>query len=136
MSQVSKRLIEKEVSKKIPQLLIETITDCKNRDHSQKFLDDFLTATEKIMLGKRLAIAVLLLKDYDYRSISDILKVSITTIGRISNLLKLEESGVRMMAERHIDKEKWDDFLSNLSKTFIKLNRPFRHIPEKPKPYL
>ena len=133
MPQVSKRLTSQKISKRLPELLIETIVNCSNSYQTQKFLDDFLTPTEKIMLGKRLAIAVLLLKGYDYATISQLLKVSSATIGKIVNLLRFSDGGLKMMAEKQLNKDNWKNLLFEAGRIFLKLNRPFRHIPERVK---
>ncbi len=133
MPQVSKRLTSQKISKRLPELLIETIVNCSNSYQTQKFLDDFLTPTEKIMLGKRLAIAVLLLKGYDYATISQLLKVSSATIGKIVNLLRFSDGGLKMMAEKQLSKENWKNLFFEAGRIFLKLNRPFRHIPERVK---
>ena len=130
MPQVSKRLTNQKIAKRLPELLIETIIDCRNKDHTRKFLDDFLTPTEKIMLGKRLAIAVLLLKDYDYATISQLLKVSSATIGKMVNLLRFSDGGLRIMAEKQLGKENWKKLIFEAGRIFLKLNRPFRYVPE------
>lgn len=133
MPQVSKRLTSQKISKRLPELLIETIVNCSSKDHTREFLDDFLTPTEKIMLGKRLAIAVLLLKDYDYATISQLLKVSSATIGKIVNLLRFSDGGLKMMAEKQLNKDNWKNLFFEAGRMFLKLNRPFRHIPERVK---
>ena len=45
-----------------------------------KFLEDFFSPTERTVMAKRLAIAVLIAKGNDYRTIAQILKVTPITI--------------------------------------------------------
>lgn len=89
MSQVSKRVVKAEVQEKIAETLLEAISQLKNKQDIQAFVDDLLTPVERVMISKRLAIAVLLLKGWNYNSIQDFLKVSTDTISKISTILKL-----------------------------------------------
>lgn len=84
MSQVSKYPISRQVYDKIFDVFLKTFVELKSKKKVHDFFDEFLTPTEKIILTKRLAISLLLAKGFDYRNISNILKVSSTTIGGVS----------------------------------------------------
>lgn len=136
MPQVSKNLLGKEIRDRLPRLLTESLRSCGSENRMEKLLLDLLTPTEEIMLGKRIAIAVLLLKEYDYRSISNLIKVSTTTVNRVANLLKTGEGGLEEVARKQIEKQEWKKFLSDAGRLFLKLNRPLKHYSEKPQPDL
>ena len=53
----------------------------------RKFLGDFLTSEERIMLAKRLTLYIMLLSDYSDTQIKDVLKMSYETIRAIRGLL-------------------------------------------------
>ncbi len=95
MSQVSRRLLNKETKNKIDSLLIESLTTFSSKEAVSDFISDLLTPTEKIVLSKRLAIAYLLIKGYSYNIIKSTLKVSSPTIGAISIILKNKGQGLR-----------------------------------------
>lgn len=84
MSQVSKYPVSKEIYERIFDLLLETITKLNTKNQVSSFFDEFLTPTEHVMFAKRLAIGLLLAKNYKYREISTILRVSKGTIGTIA----------------------------------------------------
>ncbi len=107
MPQVSKRLVSKDLDFRIQNTLWDALAYVKDEDSVKKFLEDLLTPTEKIMLSKRLAIAVLLVKNYDYRSISQVLKVSTTTIASVATWLKIAGTGYRHVIEHILKEEKW-----------------------------
>ncbi len=124
MSQVSKYPIHKNVEKKMFEIFKSTISDLKNPLDIENFLDDFLSPVEKIMLAKRLAIAVLLAKGYTYPSISKILRVTPSTIATVSISLKYSGKGYKKMVEKILSNEKRDafwkqieDILSNIPKS-------------------
>src|SRR3989344_3613265 len=80
MPKVSKNLLPAETRKEIMDALIRTLTKIDNDRLLARFLDDLLTPTEKLMLGKRLMVAVLLQKGYSYGAVCRVLKMSKTTV--------------------------------------------------------
>ncbi len=91
MTQVSKYLISDEVYERIFDIFVKAFLNLNTKKDITNFLNDFLTPTEQIMLAKRFAIAFLLTKGYSYREISEILRVSTSTIGFVSMDLKLKK---------------------------------------------
>lgn len=84
MSQVSKYPVSKQVADRIFEVFLKTIVRIKDEHQADQFISDLLTPTEKIMLGKRLGIAFLLEKGYDYRTIQKIIRVSAATIASVN----------------------------------------------------
>ena len=91
MSQVSKRKVHEKIESKMFETLWQTVSQVKSKDDVQLFLEDILSHTEKIMLAKRLAIACLLLRNYDYKAIKNLLKVSQGTIAKVALTLKFNK---------------------------------------------
>jgi len=113
MTQVSKYPISKDVYEHIFDVFLATIAEIKTKNEVASFLQDFLTPTERIMLAKRLAIGLLLAKNYDYREISKILRVSTTTIGNMSSLYKYGHAYRKVIDDILADEEMekfWLDF--------------------------
>lgn len=110
MGQVSRKVLHKDVEKRIAEIFVDTILRLKTTYDVQDFLDDFLSPVEKIMLSKRLAIAVLLEKGYSYESISDILHVTPSTISIVSVRLKYSGKGYKKMVEMLLRDEKTSEF--------------------------
>ena len=88
------------------------------------FLDDLLTPTEKIMLSKRLSMAFMLLKGYNYMDINNRLKVSNQTIWNVKASLTFKGSGYRKTIERIMNKEKWETFWKDLDNLFVRIMPP------------
>jgi uncharacterized protein YerC len=117
MGQVSKYPISSEVYERIFDLFTETLSSFNTKKDIAKFLDDFLTPTEQVMLAKRYAIAFLLTKGYSYREISKILRVSISTIGFVSLDLKIGRSYRKVISrimKNERTKESIDDMVSKV----------------------
>lgn len=123
MPQVSKYPLAKDTEKRLYQLFWETVANLKDSIKAEEFFTDLLTPTEKVMLSKRLAIAVMLIKGYDYSSIKSILKVSPTTIGAVSLWLKHSGTGYRKVVQRLVTKEKFEEILSGIESA-IELVKP------------
>ena len=84
MPLVSKKIPRSEVQTKITETFLEAISNLRTKNDIQLFLSDLLSPVERIMLSKRLAIAVLLVRGHTYESIKDILKVSQETVSKVS----------------------------------------------------
>ena len=121
MGQISKYPIHKSVEKRMFEIFVTTISYLKNTKEVEEFLYDFLSPVEKIMLAKRLAIAVLLAKGYRYPSIIGILRVSPATIATVSLSLKYSGDGYKKMVEKILSDEKRDNFWQNIEDVLAKI---------------
>jgi uncharacterized protein YerC len=121
MVYVSKKPVKREVLVRISELLIAHVAHIRTRMHAEKFLNEILTESEKIMLAKRFAIVVMLKKKQSYTTIKKILKVSHTTIAKtnreleqgkfdfiISQLQKLSPPKVIAVRKRQKKESFWD----------------------------
>lgn len=116
MSQVSKYPISKNIADRIFEIFLTTFVRIKNKDESDQFISDLLTHTEKIMLAKRLAIAFLLEKEYDYRAIKRILRVTDGTIASVNIARRHGSDGYKKVIQK-IMKE--DELIKLLDKAVI-----------------
>ncbi|GIW57450.1 MAG: hypothetical protein KatS3mg083_395 [Candidatus Dojkabacteria bacterium] len=110
MTQISRYPVTTTVNKQILQLFRNAISSLKQSDEIDDFLEDFLSPVEKIMLAKRLAIAVMLAKGYDYQSIKAILHVTPSTIASVSIRLKYAGKGYKKTVEKILQEGKINDF--------------------------
>lgn len=114
MAQVSKHPISPKVEERIYEILIEAVGKAKDKKSVVSFLKDLLSPTEQVMLGKRIAIAYLLLKDYDQRRISRILRVSLGTVSKVNTTLNLQGQGYRKIINRMFLEEKIEKLFDKL----------------------
>ncbi|MBI2074947.1 MAG: hypothetical protein HYT83_03880 [Candidatus Levybacteria bacterium] len=110
MTQVSKYPIHKDVEKRMAEILENTIASLSNSEDIKDFLDDFLSPVEKIMLAKRLSIAVLLAKGYQYPAIRQILRVTPSTIAGVSINLRYAGKGYKKMVKKILADDKNREF--------------------------
>lgn len=121
MTQVSKLLLSKVLEQEMHSLLRKVLADLRQDAHVGAFLDDLLSKTEKIMLGKRLAIAVLLSKGYEYRSIHRILKVGMGTIASVQYQIKNGNQGYSLVIDKLNKEEKLKSVLNSIDDTLRKI---------------
>ncbi|OGG20048.1 hypothetical protein A3D03_03305 [Candidatus Gottesmanbacteria bacterium RIFCSPHIGHO2_02_FULL_40_13] len=114
MSQISRRFLQQKTEDRIITLFTDSILLCDTREKSVSFINDLLTPTEKVMLSKRFSIAFMLLEKYDYNTISQILKVSRATIGKVSNWLKEKGDGFREVVDRLKQKDFTREVISEI----------------------
>ena len=121
MTQVSKYPVHKDVEKRMFEVLRETISHLRGSEEIEEFLHDFLSPVEKIMLAKRLSIAVLLHKGYRYESIAEILRVTPPTIATVSLLLKYSGKGYKKTVEKIALNEKMNAFWEKVEDMLSKI---------------
>ncbi|MBI4999422.1 hypothetical protein HZB97_01475 [Candidatus Gottesmanbacteria bacterium] len=114
MPQVSKYPVSTDVYNRIFEILFNAIAEVKSPYDVREFFEDFLSPTERIMLAKRLAIAVLLAKNYDYRAISKILRVSPATIAAVNVFFRYAGQGYKKVVKRILNEEKQEEFWNKL----------------------
>lgn len=120
MPQVSKYPVSRDVYERIFEIFLKTIAGLTTKKQVASFLDEFLSPTEQIMLSKRLAIAFLLAKGYDYRTISKILRVSTNTVGSVAVVYKYGDI-YKKVVDNVLKDEKVEEFWINVGEKVTKL---------------
>ncbi len=121
MTQVSRRFIDPKLQHRILAVFIRTLASLHKPEEIDLIIEDLLSPTEKTMLSKRLAIAILLQRGWSYSSIGQTIKVTPPTINKISTWLKFKGTGFRKALEL-LDKE---DFFEDLTLETQKIFTPF-----------
>ncbi|MBI3092664.1 MAG: hypothetical protein HYZ02_00295 [Candidatus Levybacteria bacterium] len=119
MTQVSKYPISKDVADRIFEVFIKSLIKIKNDKDAKDLADDLFSPTEKIMLAKRLAIAFLLMRGYQYREISKLIKVSLTTIANVNLSLNYGKGGYKRILESIAKEEKLEEFFENIAEKLL-----------------
>lgn len=115
MSQVSKYPISSDIEQRIYEVFTKTISKLSRPSQINKFFEAFLSPVERIMLAKRLSIALLLLKGYKYPEIRKVLRVSPPTISDVSMNLKYMSPEFRSVIESIIKDEKLEAFWNQVT---------------------
>jgi uncharacterized protein YerC len=121
MTQISRRQLDINTQNRIYEIFIDVICETQTPSEVTALLNDFFTPTERVMLPKRLCIAFLLLKGYDHRAIASYLKVSFTTINRVSTTLKISGKGYTMVLSRLQKREQFETVLKKIEDGIISM---------------
>lgn len=116
MTQVSRKFLPKDTQKKLFDLFFKALANIKNPADIETFLFSLLGPAEKTMLAKRLGIALLLAKGYNYATIKDVLKVSQETIARVNGVFNYRSAGYEMVINKALRDEALGDFLKGMVK--------------------
>lgn len=114
MSQLSKLPVRRDLETQMFALFSSTILTMKDKNELDAFLSDLLSPIEKMMLAKRLAIALMLEKEYTYPMIGKTLRVTPTTIASVSMQLRYAGKGYKKIVERILADENYEDFWSTV----------------------
>jgi uncharacterized protein YerC len=115
MAQVSKYRLRPDVWEKVFNMFLESFLSVKKKDDLNAFVHSIFTPTERIMLAKRFAAAVLLAKGTDQRSVARKLRMSTTTISKMSSILKYEGDGLYPVIEKIIRSQSKEIVIKELS---------------------
>ncbi len=110
MARVSKEKLKKKVLEQINFRLIDTVSKLETNSSTKDFINDLLGEEEKIVLAKRLAIIFMLQENISWYRISKLLKVSESTVRRIS--IKVDfgeyENILKIVRQKKNKKTFWD----------------------------
>jgi Trp operon repressor len=123
MSQISRRYLNPKVEGQIFDTFIESFSSLSSTKQATDFLYDLLSPVEQVMLGKRLAIAYMLMKNYSQRDIANILKVSQATVVKVNASLKTG-AGYRTIISHMLKKEKVVAFFDKIEEKLDHLLPP------------
>lgn len=119
MTQVSRYPISKEVYERCWEIFVKSLVGVKNSDDATLLINDLLTPTERIMMIKRLAIAVLLIQGYEYREIIKLLRVSFGTIALVRLSLDHGSGGYKKAIDKILRDEKLKEILNKTAQVLI-----------------
>src|SRR3989344_4651164 len=115
MPQISRRPLPKHIQEKMDNSLYEAVSVLKKKEEVIQFIGDLLTKTEKVMIPKRFAIAILLSKGWTFESIKDRLKVTQSTITSVAKTLEFS-GGYRKAIEKLEKSENSRDFWQEIER--------------------
>lgn len=112
----SAKKINPSLNNQIMKTFAQTISDLKDIQEADTFLQDFLTDSEYESLARRLAIAYWLKKGRSYSNIKQNLKVSSATVAAVQSMMK--NRGIQL-ALKKIEAEEWANIWSQRIKKFV-----------------
>ena len=116
MPHVSKLALKEDIFKKVHDDFARVLAETSQQKEIINFLNDVLTRTEKTMLAKRLAIIIMLSKEYPFRVISRALRVSESTIGAMKERMDRGGGGFELILERIEKQNSHDELLRRINR--------------------
>ena len=104
------------MQKELEEQLLVIISSLTNKQQTNSFLDEFLTKEEKLMLGKRLILYMLLYKGWSKTDIHTILLMSYETIRWYSQVLDSKPEFFKEMIKKLSMKQEGSSLLEKLEK--------------------
>mgnify|MGYP001612853127 FL=1 len=117
MTQLSKRPVDKDVYYSIRDDFLWVLQSIRNPQDVKAFYYDFFTKTERVMFAKRLAVAMMLHKQFSYEDVVYILHVSTSTINRVSEWLDKGGESTKKLLQKRMYSEEMEDFWKKVVKT-------------------
>ncbi|PIR79740.1 MAG: hypothetical protein COU25_03775 [Candidatus Levybacteria bacterium CG10_big_fil_rev_8_21_14_0_10_35_13] len=117
MPHVSKRKLDKLKEEELVHSFNLVLAKISNEKEMQDFLGSLLTITERVMLAKRLAIAILLKEGISQNRISSALNVTQATVSRMQLFLEVRGQGYNIAFKKLISEK----ILAEFKKYLLKL---------------
>lgn len=117
MVQLSRRPLKSEVKEEILENLWLSFVAVSKKEDVVDFVGDILSPTERLMLAKRLMIALLLIRGWKYEDIQNFLKVSGGTINAVRSNIERGGRGFKFAAEKLEKKKSFNEIIQKIEKT-------------------
>ena len=125
MPEVSRRKLPREIEEKIKASFYEAISVVKGDKESELFLRDLLTPTERVMIPKRLAIAILLSKGWTNSMICSRLNVTNSTVASVVRTFEASE-GFKTVIDKLQKNEAWRSLWQDIESLLYRFSLPGR----------
>lgn len=116
MPQISKNPIHKDVFFNIRDDFLWVLSEIRTSGDVKTFFYDFFTKTERIMLAKRFAVAMMIQEGYQYTDIQYILHVSTSTITNVAHILDQGAPGMKRIITKLAREEKSEAFWKKVNR--------------------
>lgn len=120
MPRISRYPLDKIIETEMFRQFWESISRLKNASEVSAFFSDLLSDTEEVMLAKRFAVAVLLLRGKRPSDISSSLHVSFTSIGSVASWLKNAKPRTQRLLQEMTQSKDWRQLLDRIEELLDK----------------
>ena len=112
----SDKKVNQSLQKQIEETFIQAVSDLRNLDETESFLNNFFTESEFESFSKRLAVAYYLKKGRSYNNIKENLKVSSATIATVQAMMT--KPGFQLILKK-VEAEEWANQWADKIKKFV-----------------
>ncbi len=124
MTQISRKPLNPQVEQRIYFVLFNTLAKTIKPEEVQVLLEDLITPVERVILAKRLAIAILLLKGWSYDSIKQTLRVTPTTVSKVNWWLRYRGNGFKKAFDRLMKENGVAEIIDDFKEALLQTEKP------------
>ncbi len=121
MPRISKFKLDKDIQRAILKQFWSSIAMIQNESYASAFFSDLLTSTEEMMLAKRLAAAILIVRGKSATQIKDSIHLSYTTIGSVASWVKNAKPQTQKILLNFSKQKDWEEILDKIEAMLDKL---------------
>lgn len=115
MPHVSKKRIKKDIALELANQFLTFLSLARTKKEARILANELLSQTERVMLAKRLAIVVLLVRGYSFTQIQEALGITRQTVIRVWKDMKLGKyNKIARYAREHTRHFKKETFMEEL----------------------
>ena len=122
MSRVSKIHLDKDLESELYSQFWYSLGKINEKAKASDFFSDLLSDSEKLMLAKRFAVAVLLSRGRNTTEIHDAIHVSYTTISSVASWSKNAKSHTAKLFVQISKEKNWDAFFDKIDELLDKIH--------------
>ncbi len=100
LMKINSKKLKKETRERFPDILYAALDYAKSKNEVKSLINDILTESEKIMLGRRILIAKRLLENQSYPQIAREIGVGFDTIFKVKKWLGGRHQGYKKVVEK------------------------------------
>lgn len=121
MPRVSKKLLDKDIESQMYKQFWNSLAKIDNPETAYQFFSDLLTETEKVMLAKRFATSILLIRGKSATDIRKSIHLSYTTIGSVAAWVKNANPKTRELLKSLSKEKDWGKIIDRIEEILDRL---------------
>jgi uncharacterized protein YerC len=121
MPRTSSIKLDKNIEKEILKQLWLSISKINSPITASEFVSDILTPTEQLMISKRLACAILLIRDKTPTDIKNSIHITYSTIGTVGAWVKNAKPKTQLILKQFSKEKGWEKILDKIESLLDKL---------------
>jgi len=121
MPKVSRKKLDKDIEEKIYQQFWNSIAKINSVDKASQFFSDIFTESEKIMVSKRLAAAILLVRGKSATDIKNAIHITYSTIGTVAAWVKNAKPMTKQILSQFSKEKDWEIIADKIEEILDKL---------------
>jgi uncharacterized protein YerC len=121
MAQISKKKLDKNVEIEMFNQFWNSLSNIDSPSSASEFYSDLLTKTEKYILAKRLACAVLLIRNHSASEINKSIHITYSTIGSVASWVKNARPKTQKILKQISKNQNWVKITDQIDAVLDKL---------------